>query len=48
MFDVKCISGRSCVSYQAVLHADWLQNYFNAMKVDKTERAFTDISYAII
>ena len=50
MFDVKCISARSCVCHTrlSVLHADWLQNYFNAIKVDKTERAFTDISYAII
>jgi len=43
MFDADNISVRSDVLYLVLLPAVWLQNYFNAIKVNKTE-----MSYAII
>ena len=33
MFDVITVLQDLCVSYQAVLLAVWLKNYFNAIKV---------------
>ena len=37
MFDTNNVSARSYMSYQAFLPAVYLQNYFNAIKVNKRE-----------